>query len=197
MSLSPSNLSHNQSLIPNGPLLLSPPLISYHSHTDSARWLSRDCFYSHPSLPVHQSLHIRYHSEDKVPNPSPVPPRYTIQITIFPSFFPLLTSTKSMWWWRNNTDIWSYSICTLGPGPKSIIISSPGTGGWVGSCRALGHQSAGEDFLKGFKNRGSFHRHLWRTHLLPSPRFPRAKFDVPCDQLISSCKGHRNNIIES
>lgn len=124
VSLSPSDLSYHPSLIPHCPLLLSPPLISFHSHTDSARWLNGDPFTPHPSLPIHQSFHIRYHSEDRVPNPSSIPPQSPVQITIFPGFFPLLTSTRSMRWWRNNTDIWSYSICALGPGPKSIVISS-------------------------------------------------------------------------
>lgn len=104
---------------------LSSPLISFQSHIDSARWLSRNPFSPHPSLPIHQSFHIRYRSEDRVPNPSPVPPRSPVQISIFPSFFPRLTSTRSMRWWRNNTDTWSYSICALGSGPKSIVISSP------------------------------------------------------------------------
>lgn len=101
------------------------PLISCQSHIDSARWLSRDHFSSHPSLPIHQSFHIRCRSGDRVPNPLPAQPQSPIQITIFPSFFPLLTSTTSMRWWRNNTDTWSYSICALGLSPKSIIISSP------------------------------------------------------------------------
>lgn len=48
VSLYPSNLSHHPSRIPHWdpspPLLLSSPLISFHSHIDSARWLSRDPF---------------------------------------------------------------------------------------------------------------------------------------------------------
>lgn len=125
VSLYPSNLSSHPSLIPRSPPSLSSPLISFHSHIDSARWLSRNPFSPHPSLPIHQSFHIRYRSEDRVPNPSPDPPQPPIQVTIFPSFFPRLTSTRSMRWWTNNTDTWSYSICALGPGPKSIVISSP------------------------------------------------------------------------
>lgn len=53
----------------------------------------------------------------------------------------------------------------------------------------LAHHSTGVDFLKGFKNRGCYKWYLQRTHLLPGPRFPCAKFDVSCNQLISSCKG--------
>lgn len=103
-----------------------------------------------------------------------------------------------MRWWRNNTDTWSYSICALGPGPKSIVISSPPhRREWEvgGVPRVLGHHSAGEDFLEGSKNRGCFKWHLQRTYLLPGPRLPCSKFDVPCDQLVSSCKGPENIIL--
>lgn len=72
---------------------MSDPATSSHFHpspvipnVDPARWLSRRSSSPHPSLPIHQSFHIRYHSEDKVPNPSPVPPPFiqTVQL-LFPS----------------------------------------------------------------------------------------------------------------
>lgn len=162
VSLCPPNLS--QLSITDNPLslLLSPlcssPLLSFHTHSNPARRLSRDPFSTHPSLPIHQPFHTRYRSEDRVPNPSPIPLHSSILITIFS---PLLTSTRSMRWWRNNTDTWSYSICALGPRPKSVVISSPnrsdsaggGGRGW-GVPRVSGHHSAREDFLEGFKNRG-------------------------------------------
>lgn len=107
-----------------------PPSPLFHSITDSGRWFSRDLPSAHPSLPVLQSFRIRCRREDKGPNPLSIPSGFPIQISIFPSFFPRLTSTRSMRCWRNNTDIWSYSICALGLGPKSVVMSS------FPSCRA-------------------------------------------------------------
>lgn len=133
---------------------LYSPLISLHSHTDSARWLSRDPFSPHPSLPIHQSFHMKCHSEDKVPNPSSIPSRSPNQIHIFPSFFSLLTSTRTMRWWRNNTDTWSYSICALGRSPKSIIIFSfPSTRArWAGGVpRCWGITQQERTFWRGLK----------------------------------------------
>lgn len=120
--------------------------------------------------------------------PKSIPPQCPIQITIFPGFFPRLTSTRPRRWWRNNTDTWSYSICALGRSPKSIIISRPGC--WKGRTdwgvpRVSGHHSAGEDFPKIMSASNGTGR---KTYLLPGSRLPCAKFDVSCNQLVSSCK---------
>lgn len=55
----------------------------------------------------------------QIPRPSHLP------TTKLSSFFSLLTSGASMRWWRNAMDTWSRSICVLGCGPESLIISSP------------------------------------------------------------------------
>lgn len=182
------------------PLLLFPsPLISFHSHSVSDRWLSRDPFSPHPSLPHTSVLPYQIPDWGLSSKSLNVLPQTPIQITVFPSFFSLLTSTRSTRWWRNNTDTWSYSICALGPGPKSIVISGPpGIEGPLGGgvYGVLAHHSAGADFLKGFKNRGCYKWYLQRTHLLPGPRFPRAQFDVPCNQLIPSCKGRKSILLQ-
>lgn len=195
VSLYLPNLSHHPSQTcecnpPHPPL---SPLISSHSLTDSARWLSSHPFSPHPSLPIHQSIYIRYHSVDRVPNPLRVPPQPPVQIPIFPGFFPLLTSTRSTRWWRNNTDTWSYSICALGPGPKSIVMSSPG-GGWCGYRGCWGIIQQDRTFWRGSKIGADSNGIGYRTYLLPGPRLPCAKFDIPCNQLISSCKSTENMI---
>lgn len=171
-------------------------------HIHSAAWLSRtlppptstpnpqQLMSPYLSMPIHQSFHIKYHSGDTVPNPRADPTSaLPIQITVFPGFFPWLTSTRSRRWWRNNTDTWSYSICALGRSPKSIIVSPVRAGGRGGriegrpECPGITQQR--KDFPKIMSGRAEQSR---ETYLLPGPRLPCAELDVACNQLVSSCR---------
>lgn len=160
--------------------LLSFPPISCH---DPARWLSRRSSSPHPSLPIHQSFHIRYRSEDNVPNPSPVPPPHhqTVQL-FFPSNKRRIHEVVKkhhghMILQHLCVGLWPWITHHLQPstleGAKSQVL-----------LRVSRHHLAGEDIPK---TGGRFQWHEERTYLLPGPRLPRPKFDVPSNQLIPSC----------
>lgn len=82
------------------------------------------------SLPIHHYSYISLSISDtivrikfQIPHPSHLsPPHRDHHIPQLSH----LTSTTSMRWWRINTDTWSYSICALDHGPKSIISNVEG-----------------------------------------------------------------------
>lgn len=166
------------------PCLIPPPTSCY-AHTDPARWLSRRSSSPHPSLPIHQSFHIRYHSEDKVPNPSSVPPpvHQTVQL-LFPSNKQRIHEVAK----KQHRHLILQHLCIgLWPWITHHLQAST-LERWkrwgVGATRGVGELLSRRGHSK---NRGWFKWHEERTYLLPGPRLSRPKFDVPSNQLIPSC----------
>lgn len=169
---------------------LSFPPISCHAHIDPGRWLGGRASSPHLSLPIHQSFHIKYYSEDKVPNPWSRPTSLPSNCSVlFPSNKQRIHEVvkkqhRHMILQHRCIGLWPWITHHLQPSTLEGAKSWGATRDVRASLSKGGHS----------KNRGWFEWHEERAYLLSGPRLPRPKFDVPSNQFIPSCYWAQDNI---